>query len=117
MRGICKFPPVILGPRRDLIVLFEETEIIQPSNVLFMWKKLYPGEHVQTGDIIRYGPGLPLPTAFHKRVLDVVKTDQHYFVVAVKIEGESTDKGDRTIIKYMDIGYNITLEIWSGNIE
>jgi hypothetical protein len=79
-----------------------------------MWKKLDPGEQVQTGDIIRFGPGLNRPAAFYKMVLDVVKTDQHYFVAAVKIDGENTDKGDRTIIKYMDIGYNITLEIWSG---
>jgi hypothetical protein len=79
-----------------------------------MWRKLDPGEHVQTGDIIRYGPGLPLPTALHNKVLDVVKTDQHYFVVAVKIDGESTDNGDLTIIRYMDVGYNINLEIWSG---
>ena len=79
-----------------------------------MWKLLDPGQQVQTGDIIRYRPGLPHPTAVYRLVFDVIKTDQHYFVVAVKVDEEMAAKQDRTIIKYMDVGYHITLEIWSG---
>jgi hypothetical protein len=79
-----------------------------------MWKLLDPGERVQPGDLVRYRPGLPHPAAFREMVFDVIKTDQHYFVVAVKADEESIDRRDRTIIKYMDVGYHIALEIWSG---
>jgi hypothetical protein len=79
-----------------------------------MWKLLDPGERVQTGDVVRYRPGLPHPPTSGDMLYDVIKTDQHYFVVAVKADEKSADKGDRTIIKYMDVGYHIALEIWSG---
>jgi hypothetical protein len=79
-----------------------------------MWKQLEPGESVQMGDIVRYRPGLPHPTVLDEMVFDVIKTDQHYFVVAVKDDKESADNLTRTIIRYMDVGYNIPLEIWSG---
>jgi hypothetical protein len=79
-----------------------------------MWKLLDPGETVQTGDIVRYRPGLPLPPALRDILYDVIKTDQHYFVVAAKADRKGADKLDHTIIKYMDVGYHIALEIWSG---
>jgi hypothetical protein len=79
-----------------------------------MWKSLDPGQRVQAGDIVRYRPGLAYLVAFRDKIFDVIKTDQHYFEVAMKPGEESGDKGDRTIIKYMDIGYHIALEIWLG---
>ena len=77
-----------------------------------MWKLLDPGQPVQTGDLVRYGPGLPHPAALDDMIFDVVQTDQHYFVVAAKTVDDTPDDGGRSIIKYMDIGYNIALEIW-----
>ncbi len=82
-----------------------------------MWKLLDPGKTVQPGDIIRYRPGLPLPPALRDILYDVIKTDQHYFEVAVKADEKSADNRDLTIIKYMDVGYHIALEIWSGKDE
>jgi hypothetical protein len=79
-----------------------------------MWKQLDSGEIVQMGDIVRYRPGLPHPAALDKMVFDVIKADQHYFVVAMKDDVESGDNHARTIIKYIDVGYNINLEIWSA---
>lgn len=79
-----------------------------------MWKLLDPGQSVQKGDLIRYRPGLPHPAVLDEIVFDVIKTDQHYFVVAVQAYDQTPDLRDRSIIKYMDIGYNIMLEIWSG---
>ena len=78
-----------------------------------MWKLLDPGQPVQTGDLVRYGPGLPHPAALDDMIFDVVKTDQHYFVVAAKTDDDAPDHTDRSIIRYMDIGYKIALEIWS----
>ena len=80
-----------------------------------MWKLLDPGQIVQMGDLIRYRPGLPHPSSLHEMIFNVIRTDQHYFVVAVKTDEAAVVKRDQSIIKYMDIGYNITLEIWSAN--
>jgi hypothetical protein len=79
-----------------------------------MWKSLDHGERVQAGDIVRYRPGLPYLAAFRDRVFDVIKTDQHYFEVVMKAAEDSAGELERRIIKYMDIGYHIALEIWSG---
>lgn len=79
-----------------------------------MWKSLESGERVQMGDIVRYRPDMSHFAAFRDRVFAVIKIDQHYFEVAVKpVEGK-TEERDRTIVKYMDVGYHIALEIWEG---
>lgn len=80
-----------------------------------MWKTLNPGERVLTGDTIRYQPDLSRFTASPDLLYSVVKTDQHYFEVALRTGEDKVDKRDRKIIKYMDVGYYIKLEIWSGS--
>jgi hypothetical protein len=79
-----------------------------------MWKTLNPGESVLTGDTIRYRLGLSRFTASADILYDVVKTDQHYFEVAVRNDEAGAGMTNRKIIKYTDIGYHIKLEIWSA---
>jgi hypothetical protein len=87
----------------------------QEHNILIiMWKTLNPGERVTTGDTIRYRLGASRFTASPDVLYVVVKTDQHYFEVAVRTDEGKVDKTDRKIIKYMDVGYHIKLEVWSG---
>jgi len=81
-----------------------------------MWKSLNPGHKVLAGDIIRYRLGSALLTSSQDKIYDVVKTDLHYFEIAPRIDKESCDEPDRKILKYMDVGYHISLEIWSGNV-
>jgi hypothetical protein len=79
-----------------------------------MWTSLSPGERVQAGDIIRFRPGLSQLAAPRDMLYDVIKADQHYFEVAVRADDEDDGKRDLKIIKYMDIGYHLIIEIWSG---
>lgn len=79
-----------------------------------MWKALNPGEKVLTGDTIRYRSRSSHLTASQDKIYEVVKTDLHYFEIAVRAENEAGGEPDRKIIKYMDVGYHISLEIWSG---
>jgi len=81
-----------------------------------MWKPLNPGDKVLTGDTIRYRSGSPRLTSSQDKIYDVVKTDLHYFEMVVKADMHSSDEPDRKIVKYMDVGYHISLEIWSGNV-
>ncbi|GGB20524.1 hypothetical protein [Puia dinghuensis] len=81
-----------------------------------MWKTLKPGEPVAIGDTIRYrknNNGV-VPNG---EVYQVVKEDQHYFEICPQGGGDvSADDIHRKIIRYIDIGYNLSLERWSGPI-
>ena len=78
-----------------------------------MWKALLPGEKVTPGDTIRYLPSSS-NLSYKDKVYQVIKTEQHYFEVVVKTDEAGTeDLFDRKIIKYIDIGYHMGLEVWS----
>ena len=79
-----------------------------------MWKSLNPGDKVLAEDTIRYRSGSPRLTSSEDKIYDVVKTDLHYFEMVVRADMQSSDEPDRKIVKYMDVGYHISLEIWSG---
>ena len=53
-----------------------------------MWKTLNPGERVTMGDGIRYRLGSSGFIASPDVLYVVVKTDQHYFEVAVRTDVE-----------------------------
>ena len=79
-----------------------------------MWKSLHPGEKVHAGDTIRYRSGSPNLTSSFNKIYNVVKTDLHYFEIETRIDKRDTNEPDRKVIKYMDVGYHINLEVWSG---
>ena len=81
-----------------------------------MWKSLNPGEKVLQGDTIRYFPGSPLLTSSQDKIYDVIKTDLHYFEIVARVDKDGSDDQYRKVVKYMDVGYHISLEIWSGQL-
>jgi hypothetical protein len=80
-----------------------------------MWKSLNPGEKVHTGDTVRYRSGSLFLISYLNKIYDVVKTDSHYFEIKIRDDKANGDEPDRKVIKYMDVGHHISLEIWSGN--
>jgi hypothetical protein len=104
-----------LGPKRNYIVIFWTN--YPPLPIIFyptcMWKTLNNGDRVIAGDSIRYRLGSSRFTGSPDVLYEVVKTDQHYFEVAARTDDGTLDKTDRKIIKYMDVGYHIKLEVWS----
>jgi hypothetical protein len=78
-----------------------------------MWKSLSPGDKVRTGDSIRYLSGAASLTPFQDMIFDVVKTDLHYFEIVVREAIKGSGEPERKIVKYTDIGYHISLEIWT----
>jgi hypothetical protein len=82
-----------------------------------MWKALYPGDRVTLGDTIRYRP-TAANMAYKDKVYLVVKTELHYFEIIEKLAEETAeDTFARKIIKYMDIGYHLGLEVWSEPVK
>jgi hypothetical protein len=78
-----------------------------------MWKAILQGEKVAQGDTIRYQPS-DSNLSFKGKVYEVVKTEQHYFEVIIKPDEDAAkEDSDRKIIKYIDIGYHLGLEVWS----
>ena len=78
-----------------------------------MWKTLLQGQKVATGDTIRYRPS-SANLSSKEIVYQVVKTELHYFEVVVKSDKENAEgHADRKVIKYMDIGYHLGVEIWA----
>jgi len=77
-----------------------------------MWQAILPGQKLIPGDTIRYSPSSSASS--HKDIIyEVVKTDIHYIEVIVKPgKDNSAEPADRKVIKYMDIGYHIALELW-----
>jgi hypothetical protein len=81
-----------------------------------MWQSLISGDKVLAGDTIRYRSGSPDLTSSQDKIYDVVKTDFHYFEMVARQKKEGSDELDRRTIKYMDVGYHISLEIWTGKL-
>ena len=75
-----------------------------------MWKSLKPGERVSLGDTIRHISSLS-KAAFGEKVYQVVRSELHYFEIMVKPEFNGKES-ERRIIKYIDIGYHLLVEIW-----
>jgi len=80
-----------------------------------MWKTLFPGEKVHPGDSIRYRSHLSYFKAYLGKVYQVMRADQHYFEMASGDDPATSPEQDIRVIKYMDVSYHITLEIWSGS--
>lgn len=77
-----------------------------------MWKPLHPGELVVVGDAIRYQREGRWNDAADD-IYEVVKEDQHYFVIGLKPAGTtSPDPATRKIVRYIDVGYNFQFERW-----
>ena len=73
-----------------------------------MWNIVNPGENVALGATVRF-----LPSNDNSKVYQVFKTELHYFEVVVKSEHENfMENPVRRIIRYMDIGYHIGMEVW-----
>lgn len=52
-------------------------------------------------------------------LFEVVKAERHYFEIIPKTENERLLAGSqpvRKIIKYIDLGYYVSLEIWKASI-
>jgi len=78
-----------------------------------MWKIIQPGDKVALGDTIKLLPSSVYNPAHKEKLYQVVKTEQHYFEIILKYEnGESVENPQRRIIRYMDIGYHIAVEVW-----
>ena len=60
-----------------------------------MWKTLKPGEKVLPGDTIRYRSDPRHLTSVQDRVYDVVKTDLHYFEIALRCDKECGNEPKR----------------------
>jgi hypothetical protein len=80
-----------------------------------MWKSLNPGEKVRAGDTVRYRSSSLFLVSYLNNLYEVVKTDSHYFEIKIRADEPDNDDPDRKVIKYMDVGYYISMEIWSGN--
>jgi len=80
-----------------------------------MWKSLKPGDRVTIGDTIRHISSLSKST-FGERPYEVVKSELHYFEVMQKSETNEQEAPERRIIKYIDIGYHLLVEVWLEHI-
>jgi hypothetical protein len=82
-----------------------------------MWKIIQPGEQVALGDTVRFLPSNN--SSPHKeKVYQVFKTEQHYFEIVVKVENNNfMENPVRRIVRYIDIGYHIGMEVWKGSLE
>lgn len=77
-----------------------------------MWKTLNNGDKVTVGDALRFGSiGNPIRNELYR----VVKADQHYFeIISQPQEKPAADPPSRKIVRYLDIGYNLLMDIWFG---
>jgi len=106
--NICRLYGVSNPEIQAMALYFGFILIITP---IIMWKTILPGEKVTQGDSIRYQPSSS-NLSYRDKVYQVVKTEQHYFEIVIKPDIEDTgEDADRKIIKYMDIGYHLGLEV------
>jgi len=51
---------------------------------------------------------------YKEKIYQVFKTEQHYFEIVVKLENENfIEHPIRRIVRYIDIGYHIGMEVWT----
>ncbi len=65
---------------------------------------------VSLGDLIRHITPLAV-TAFGEKAYEVVRTELHYFEVMMR-SAKPEQESERKIIRYIDIGYHLGLEVW-----
>lgn len=84
-----------------------------------MWKPLSAVDEVTPGDLVRYMHAeLILQKVPGDSLYEVVKAERHYFEIIPKTENERLMQGnqpERKIIKYIDLGYYVSLEIWKAS--
>jgi hypothetical protein len=85
-----------------------------------MWKPLSAVDEVTPGDLVRYMHAeLILQKVAEDSLFEVVKAERHYFEIIPKTENERLMAGtgfpERKIIKYIDLGYYVSLEIWKAS--
>jgi hypothetical protein len=84
-----------------------------------MWKPLSAVDEVTPGDLVRYMHAeLILQKVAEDSLFEVVKAERHYFEIIPKTENERLMQGnqaERKIIKYIDLGYYVSLEIWKAS--
>jgi hypothetical protein len=78
---------------------------------ILMWKSLNPGDSVTLGDTIRHISSHAV-SAFGAKAYEVVRSELHYFEIAARPESSMDNEPERRIIKYIDIGYHLGLEVW-----
>jgi uncharacterized protein YerC len=79
-----------------------------------MWKTIQPGESVFVGDTIRH-QSIGQHQAPREEVYEVVKQEQHYFEIVQQTGIAPTPEDPRRkVIRYIDIGYHVHLEKWTG---
>lgn len=79
-----------------------------------MWKPLTMGYEVLLGDVVRFMQAIESPKkTIEETLYEVVKADQHYFEIIPK-EKQGLSEPMKKIIKYMDIGYYVQLEVWKA---
>jgi hypothetical protein len=82
-----------------------------------MWKIIQPGEKVSLGDTVRFQPSIN-SSLYKEKVYQVFKTEQHYFEIVVKLDNENfIENPVRRIVRYIDIGYHIGLEVWTESSQ
>ena len=85
-----------------------------------MWKPLSAVDEVTPGDLVRYMHAeLILQKVAEDSLFEVVKAERHYFEIIPKAENErllADNQPERKIIKYIDLGYYVSLEIWKASI-
>ncbi|MBS1566206.1 MAG: hypothetical protein JST39_17615 [Bacteroidetes bacterium] len=85
-----------------------------------MWKPLSAVDEVTPGDLVRYMHAeMILQKVAEDSLFEVVKAERHYFEIIPKTENEMFMKGsqpERKIIKYIDLGYYVSLEIWKASL-
>jgi hypothetical protein len=82
-----------------------------------MWKIIQPGEKVTLGDTVRFLPSIS-SALYKEKIYQVFKTEQHYFEIVVKVENDNLMENPvRRIVRYMDIGYHIGMEVWTESSQ
>lgn len=78
-----------------------------------MWKIIQTGDKVALGDTVKLLPSSTHHSTYKEKHYQVVKTEQHYFEIILKTEnGDFGENPQRRIIRYIDIGYHIAVEVW-----
>ena len=80
-----------------------------------MWKALNHGEMVSVGDTLRYRSNSNNQPLEGETYL-VVKSDQHYFeIIKERDDSDVPEPPRRKAVRYLDVGYNVLIERWSGH--
>jgi hypothetical protein len=86
-----------------------------------MWKPLSAVDEVTPGDLVRYMHAeLILQKVPEDSLYEVVKAERHYFEIIPKKENERllvSGSSERKIIKYIDLGYYVSLEVWKASFK